>query len=147
MPQSGANGGGNFRTVGRQSAEVKLHFVSSFVPEPTRPFHDDNRLQSGPLVGLMEGGKRFDWEGSDGAAINAMMSSFSGGVAEKRSSDVYYLYPRSPSNRRKCTCPDASPATIVTPSGVIAQHCNRESPLKLAITLPVFRFQKLRVAS
>jgi len=36
-----ANGGGNFRTGG---GEVKLHFVSSFVPEPTRPFHDDNCL-------------------------------------------------------------------------------------------------------
>ena len=41
----------------------------------------------------------------------------------------------TPSNRRKCTRPDRSPATTVTPSGAIAQHSNPYSPLKLATSL------------
>ena len=42
--------------------------------------------------------------------------------------------PSPDSNRRKCTLPDTSPATIVTPSGATAQQDNTPSPLKLAIT-------------
>jgi len=51
----------------------------------------------------------------------------------------------TPSNRRKCTRPDASPATTVTPSGAIAQSLNAASPLKLAISLPVSKSQIFRV--
>jgi hypothetical protein len=52
-----------------------------------------------------------------------------------------------PSNRRKCTRPDRSPATTVTPSGKIAQQSKPESPLKLAISLPLSRSQIFRVLS
>jgi hypothetical protein len=45
-----------------------------------------------------------------------------------------------PSNRKKCTRPDCSPATMVTPSGATAQQFIGLSPVKLAITSPVSRF-------
>src|SRR4028119_2057096 len=52
-----------------------------------------------------------------------------------------------PSKRRKCTRPDRSPATTVTPSGKTAQQSKPESPLKLAISLPPSRSQIFRVQS
>jgi len=58
-----------------------------------------------------------------------------------------YRSPLTPSNRRKCTLPDRSPATTVTPSGAIAQHSKALSPLKLATSLPLNRSQTLRVLS
>src|SRR5919199_5107463 len=50
-----------------------------------------------------------------------------------------------PSRRRKCTRPDCSPATIVTPSGATAQQLNALSPEKLAIASLLERFKTLRV--
>jgi len=52
-----------------------------------------------------------------------------------------------PSRRRKCTRPDALPATMVTPSGVTAQQYIELSPVKLAMTSPVSRFHSFRVLS
>ncbi len=58
-----------------------------------------------------------------------------------------YRPPLTPSNRRKCTRPDRSPATTLTPSGKIAQQLKLESPLKLAISLPLSKSQIFRVLS
>src|SRR4028118_1322056 len=52
-----------------------------------------------------------------------------------------------PSSRRKYTRPDSSPATIVTPSGAIAQDAIELLPVKLAMTFPLDKFQTLRVLS
>jgi hypothetical protein len=62
---------------------------------------------------------------------------------------VHLCYPRraTPSNRKKCTRPDASPATIVTPSGATAQQVNALSPVKLAIIPRFSKSQTLRVLS
>ncbi|MEG4119108.1 hypothetical protein QUA43_16745 [Microcoleus sp. N9_B4] len=43
--------------------------------------------------------------------------------------------------------PDSSPATIVTPSGAIAQQAIELSPVKLAMTFPLDKSQNLRVLS
>src|SRR5919199_3629931 len=58
-----------------------------------------------------------------------------------------YRPPLTPSNRRKCTRPNTSPATTLTPSGAIAQHLNSASPLKLATSLPLSKSHILRVLS
>lgn len=52
-----------------------------------------------------------------------------------------------PSKRRKCRRPDASPATIVMPSGAKAQLINPLSPVKQVISLPISKSQTLRVLS
>lgn len=76
-----ANSSGNFRAIGWQTAEVKLHLVSGFILQPTSSLDDDNTLQPCPFIGLMESGKQIDWERPNGAGVNAMMSSFRGVLA------------------------------------------------------------------
>ncbi|MEH2254210.1 MAG: hypothetical protein V7K33_32960 [Nostoc sp.] len=51
------------------------------------------------------------------------------------------------SNRKKCTLPEEFPATIVTLSGATVQQINGASPVKVAISFPVSRFQSLSVLS
>jgi hypothetical protein len=51
------------------------------------------------------------------------------------------------SNLRKCSRPDISPATMVTPSGATAQDSNSLSPMKLVRTVPERRSQSLRLQS
>ncbi|BAY30487.1 hypothetical protein NIES2107_23320 [Nostoc carneum NIES-2107] len=58
-----------------------------------------------------------------------------------------YELPPMFSTRKKCTLPEASPATIDTPSGATAQQEMEPSPVKVAITSLVSRFQTLRVLS
>src|SRR6476469_5390863 len=58
-----------------------------------------------------------------------------------------YVSGSIPSSRRKYTRPDSSPATIVNPSGVIAQDVIELSPVKLAMTFPLNKSQTLRVLS
>lgn len=43
--------------------------------------------------------------------------------------------------------PDSSPATIVTPSGAIAQQAIELSPIKLAMRFPLHKSQTLMVLS
>jgi hypothetical protein len=50
-------------------------------------------------------------------------------------------------SRRKCTRPNPSPATIVLPSGAITQLCMGFSPVKVATSFPLSRFQSRNVPS
>ena len=50
-------------------------------------------------------------------------------------------------NRKKCDRPDASPATIVTPSGATAQQNIALSPIKLAISCLLSKSHSFKVLS
>jgi hypothetical protein len=97
------------RVIGSETAEIKLNFMSGFVPQLSGAFDDDNRLQPRPFFALVERWQLVECDCSSLARVNAMVPCFNsvshrgweGGLFTSVLKPLLDLLKLRPNSRRK----------------------------------------------